>query len=76
MVSRCAAFCMDQDGSTTVHDACAVLCIAARRAAWGSCLELRLVVECLGIRLFQLCCSLNGPEVKRTYGAVASCKDV
>ncbi len=68
MVSCAGAFCMDQDGLTTVHDACAVLCIAARREAWGSCLELRLVVECLGIRLFQLCCSLNGPEVKRTYG--------
>lgn len=67
MVSCTGAFCMDQDSLTTVHDACAVLCIAARREVWGSCLGLGLVVECLGIRLFRLCCSLDGPEVKRTY---------
>lgn len=65
MVSCVGAFCMDRH-APVIHDACAVLCAAAKRDAWGPSLELGFVVDCLGTRLFQLCCSLDGPQVRRT----------
>lgn len=64
MVSCVGAFCMDGESSTLL-DACSVLCAAATREAWGPCLELGFVVESLGSRLFQLCCALDGPQVRR-----------
>lgn len=65
MVSCVGAFCMDTN-TLTIHDACAMLCIAAQDEVWGPFLEHELVVKRFGFHLFQLCCALDGSEVKRT----------
>ena len=68
MVACTGAFCCTHGDVMSIHDACAVLCVAAKREAWGPCLNLNLVMERLGFKLFCLCCTLNEPEIIRTQG--------
>ena len=65
LVAVSGAFCMDGAAEAT-HDAASVLCHAAKREVWGPMFDMPLVAERLGWILFELCCAMDGPEVKRT----------
>ncbi|KAK7248767.1 hypothetical protein SO694_00041038 [Aureococcus anophagefferens] len=63
LVAVSGAFCMD--GAPAAPRPASVLCHAAAEV-WGPMFDMPLVAERLGWILFELCCAMDGPEVKRT----------